>query len=210
MKDVLELFIRVYEISPIPLRMAYGIWCAFIGLYIYASYHDHYNSPIRPRRPVQHNSPNVLVVLGLATVFLYTIAHLKQWPIHYSLIGDEAISFVGLPLMLIGLFVVAAARAALNGYWGPHIYEYEDPKDSILIKKGIYGQLRHPIYLGQIFMAVGTLILSDSIIFLLFAVPLSLFNVVKAQRESRYLHRKFGDSFVEYKNTVAWFCPGLF
>ena len=210
MKDTLELLIHLYQLSPIPLRMAYGIWCAFIGLYIYAHYHDQFHSPDRPREITKINYSNAFVLLGILTVIVYFLAKTYNWPIHLALQGDELWALVGLPIMLIGLALVGSARAALNGYWGPHIYKYLKDEDNVLITRGVYSKLRHPIYLGQVLMAIGTLLLSDSTVFLMFAAPLVIINFFRSRFESEDLKVRFPGSYQAYKNKTSWLCPGLF
>ena len=209
MKDILEFLIHIYNLSPIPLRIAYAIWCAFIGLYMYAYYHDMFNSPPKPRRKKRKNYSNAFIFLGILTVVIYFLAKSNEWAIHQVMFYGEVTPFSGLPFMAIGLLLIAAARAALNGYWGPHIYIYDMPNDNILISRGIYGKLRHPIYLGQVLMAIGTLLLSNSTIFILFAAPLIAINTVRSQREEVHLSEMFGENFVHYSENTYWLIPGV-
>jgi protein-S-isoprenylcysteine O-methyltransferase Ste14 len=209
-KDIFEFLLHVYELSPVPLRIAYGFWAAFIGLYIYASYHDRFNSPTRVRTRKRQNYSRAYVLLGFFTVAIYFLAKSNNWPIHQSLFSGEAWGLIGLPFMLVGLVLIGAARAALNGYWGPHIYTYADSADNVLVQRGVYGTLRHPIYLGQVLMAIGTLLLSNSTIFLLFAAPLILINIARSKRESAHLLEVFGQDFVKYKENTSWLFPDLF
>ena len=209
MNGLFELLTHVYNLSPIPLRMAYSLWLAFIGLYIYAYHHDQFNSPPKSRKQKRQNYSNTFIFLGLFTVIIYFFAKSHEWIIHHALFDDDSLPFIGLPFMFIGLVLIGAARAALNGYWGPHIYVYDTPSDNILIRRGIYSKLRHPIYVGQVLMATGTLILSNSTVFLLFAIPLVFINIVRSKREERHLYEMFADKFTDYYDNTFWLIPGV-
>jgi protein-S-isoprenylcysteine O-methyltransferase Ste14 len=213
MKELLEAIIYFYFGATMPLRVAYTFWAAFVGLYIYASYQDKYNSEPKERTQKKLNFSKLIVLLGVATLILFELAKIKKWTINQELYdaGDEIyfISF-GIGLMLIGLFLVAAGRAAINGYWGPHIYIYKDKKHDVLVNYGIYKNIRHPIYMGQFVMASGTFVLSNSTIFLLFAVPLLAINIFRSIQEERHLLQVFGDKFITYKDNSYLLFPSIF
>ena len=210
MKDLIDFLVRIYELSPVPLRMAYAMWIAFISLYIYSYWYDKFNSPPKPRTQKRQNYSNAFILLGLVTAVLYFFAKWRGWPIDQPIFDDEALPFTGIVVMLIGLVLIAAARVALNGYWGPHIYEYTNPNHNILISHGIYSSLRHPIYLGQVLMAAGTLLLSNSSVFLIFTLPLVLINIARSKREDDHLLEVFEENFIKYKDNTYVLVPGVY
>jgi len=72
-----------------------------------------------------------------------------------------------------------------------------------IITTGIYAYTRNPMYLGMGFiqMALGFALNYLSVIILL---PLSLWSVylVAIRHEENYLEKKFGDNYIQYKNSV--------
>lgn len=85
--------------------------------------------------------------------------------------------------------------------------------------KGMYGYVRHPLYLGNFFMWLGILMYSGSIIL---TIAISLFYWIYytmiAMAEERYLRGKFGDAYIEWAvgrppfipRTFKWQSPGVF
>jgi protein-S-isoprenylcysteine O-methyltransferase Ste14 len=85
--------------------------------------------------------------------------------------------------------------------------------------KGMYGMVRHPLYLGNYLMWLGILMYSGSIIL---TIAVSIFYwtyyTMIAMAEERYLREKFGESYVEWANgrpaffprKLKWQSPGVF
>jgi len=109
-------------------------------------------------------------------------------------------SVAGVPLILTGvLFIVAAIlkmrRAATNVEpWKP---------TTAIIDDGVYAFSRNPIYLGMVLVYLGLSFLFNSFWFLpplVLILPTIHFGVIL--REEKYLARKFGDEYTDYKTKV--------
>lgn len=210
-KEILTFILVTYNSAAVPLRLAYAFWAGFFFLYWYASLHDKYARLTKPRELKDKNFPKVLLFFGIACAFLHHGATWFEWRTYRAISTDYEVSLVvgGLIFMSVGLFSVAWARAVLDGYWGPNIYKYKQPEDNILIRNGIYAYIRHPVYLGQILMTIGTLCLSNSLVFVFFPVFVIPITVYRACKEDRELLERFGDEFVEYKRTTESMIPGV-
>ncbi len=69
--------------------------------------------------------------------------------------------------------------------------------------RGPYRLTRNPIYLGDVIVYAGIAILIDT----LWALPLLLLAIATVQRgvilrEERYLERRFGEAYLQYKRRV--------
>jgi protein-S-isoprenylcysteine O-methyltransferase Ste14 len=72
-----------------------------------------------------------------------------------------------------------------------------------LVVDGIYGRTRNPLYLGTTLVYVGLSVAAGSLWAILLMVPLLwVINVGVIAREERYLERKFGDAYRDYKARV--------
>jgi protein-S-isoprenylcysteine O-methyltransferase Ste14 len=72
-----------------------------------------------------------------------------------------------------------------------------------LVVDGIYGRTRNPLYLGGTFLNLGLSVAAGSLWAILLTVPLLwVINVGVIAREERYLERKFGDAYRDYKARV--------
>ncbi len=133
------------------------------------------------------------VILNLEGIFLY--------------------SYIGLLLTFSGAFLVAKAKIDLGAYhtWAGHILS-----STRIITHGIYALIRHPLYTGiAIFISGGIVVAINnnpfsffiSIIIITFLITMIFFLAFSATRESIFLHKIFGDIFIEYKNQVHAFLP---
>ena len=72
-----------------------------------------------------------------------------------------------------------------------------------IVAHGLYRFTRNPMYIGFAFWTLGLAILVDSA-WMLLAVPIGLVLVgrIVITREERYLERKFGEEYLNYKRHV--------
>lgn len=79
-----------------------------------------------------------------------------------------------------------------------------------LVKTGIHGRTRNPIYLGMFLMygGIGIALESASTLLLLPALAAVMWFGVVA-REEAYLERRFGAVYLDYKARVNRWCPSL-
>lgn len=211
MLEIVEIFNTIYNLSPIPLRVSYGFWIALMIVYWYARLHDRYNVPQKPRTLDRRNFSAALPFVGIFNVFLYWLAELKKYPWHiFPLMPQEIMTVAGFVLMSAGLTVTLLGRAAINGYWGPHIYKYTRPEDRKLIQHGVYARVRHPIYFGQVLMAIGTFFFANTPTFLIFPLAVIVWNTARAKRETEFLLEHFGNEFVEYRKKTFRVIPDIY
>lgn len=104
------------------------------------------------------------------------------------------------------------ALLALSGYLataGLSIVFGEKREIPGVIRKGVFSIVRHPIYLSEILLYLGFLMLSIS----LAAVPVLLIAIVFLHYISRYEERlllaRFGEAYEEYMQEVPMWIPRL-
>jgi protein-S-isoprenylcysteine O-methyltransferase Ste14 len=79
-----------------------------------------------------------------------------------------------------------------------------------LITDGLYGVVRHPLYLGRILLHTGSvLILSSLYGFLLTAIGL-MFFLVRIRIEEEMLLQAFGDEYRDYQKTTKKLIPYIY
>ena len=214
----MDTILQYYLLVPIPLRIAYFLWFTFISLYLYAGLHDKYHSKVEAVKIKEKNFNAAFTALAVSFVLLNQIfiwneisieEYISGFPIFTKLgltIGSKIVDsnfvyIIGGLFMVVGLVIAAYARAALNGYWNPNIMEYEGEHKK-LITYGIYSIMRHPIFLSQFFLALGTAFLANSWFVLFFPIILSKINWERAKKENALLEEMFGNEFIDYKNKV--------
>jgi protein-S-isoprenylcysteine O-methyltransferase Ste14 len=112
-------------------------------------------------------------------------------------------SIVGVALFLSGglMFLTGALRLGVNLTAVPY------PKDqAILIETGPFQFVRHPMYCGVIFMALGWALWVHSWLTLGYTMMLFIFFDIKSRREELWLKAKFSD-YVAYQKRVRKLIP---
>ena len=104
--------------------------------------------------------------------------------------------------------VVCGILGATN--LGSNLTPFPRPvRTSRLVQTGIYGFIRHPLYMSVICGAFSWSALRVSWPALVSAVVLSLFLDAKARREERWLRQAFPE-YQDYARRVARFVPRLY
>ena len=106
--------------------------------------------------------------------------------------------FVGFLIIIIAFIILLVAIKDL----GKNLSPFPRPiKNSILVTKGIYRFIRHPMYYSVIFISLGVFLIKLSIYHLFLSISLSLVIKFKIALEEQYLKNKF-KNYLLYKNEV--------
>jgi len=73
-----------------------------------------------------------------------------------------------------------------------------------LITTGIYGIVRHPLYMSNGLLAIGMAILFRSVYALLFSIPYTLLYLPIIHFEEKGLLEKYGEEYEDYRRKVPW------
>lgn len=74
-------------------------------------------------------------------------------------------------------------------------------------KSGIYTKVRHPMYLGLILLYIGISLLTSSLLVSIYSIIGILFIVWQAFNEEKYLIKRFGKEYLNYKRDVPMLVP---
>ncbi|MFN3927639.1 MAG: methyltransferase family protein [Pseudanabaenaceae cyanobacterium] len=138
-----------------------------------------------------------VVSLGFILLPAYPLPFVYPDLVKYSLVGVCGLA----ALVLIG-----------GGLWylGKNLTPLPHPKpDANLVTTGVYGWVRHPIYSGVIWLALGFAIWQGSLAHVLGTVGLMLFFDRKASREETWLMDKFPE-YHAYQQQVKKLIPFLY
>jgi len=115
-------------------------------------------------------------------------------------------SIVGTALLLsCGLLIVTDAQRL-----GANLTAVPYPKDqATLIETGPFQFVRHPMYSGTIFMALGRALWVHSWLTLGYAMVLFVFFDIKSRREEQWLKAKFSD-YAAYQKRVRKLIPFVY
>ena len=109
-----------------------------------------------------------------------------------------------LPVVVGGYLGIAGVLAL-----GRNLTPYPRPVGGAeLIKRGVYGQIRHPIYTSVMLLSLGWSLLWQSTPALVATSAIMAFFHAKARREERWLQDKFPE-YNTYTKRVPRFVPGF-
>lgn len=124
------------------------------------------------------------------------------------------LDWAALVLTTAGAALVTTAKLTLGRF---HTWTGFHLQKTTIVRDGIYGYLRHPLYTGIFLVEFGGLALVSprlaqlqlGLLPITVATVLYLmsFNVLMARRESREMARKFGPEFDAYRSQVRAFIP---
>ena len=139
----------------------------------------------------------MLVALGPRTA-----SWLPAWPDAVR----AASPIVGAALMVAGGLWIVAGAAGLGRCFTALPY----PKErGTLIDTGAYAFVRHPMYCGGMWVAVGSALFTQSLLTLAYAAVLAVFFDVKASREERWLSAAF-PGYPAYQARVRKLIPFVY
>ena len=115
------------------------------------------------------------------------------------------INIFGVLLFLAGLFF--------------HLYSERSHREahkrsteiSGIVDQGMYGKIRHPLYLSLIIMDLGIALAFGLLWTLVLACGFSVLAVLTSLREEQFLLSRFPEQYARYRSRVPWrMIPGLF
>lgn len=115
---------------------------------------------------------------------------------------------------LIGFLIAVLGQACRIGNIGL-AYIIRGGKDhkvyaEQLVTTGLYSHVRNPMYVGNFFLVIGLAVASNSWVFALIGVPLSLgMHKAIVAAEENFLRNKFGPQFDDYCARVNRWVPRL-
>lgn len=107
---------------------------------------------------------------------------------------------------------VAAVAFLLAGYLarsGLRIVFGEVRETPGVIRKGVFGKVRHPVYLGAILVYAGWLILRFSLAAAGVWIGILVFYHVLARHEEKLLLKKFGQEYAQYMRDAPMWIPRI-
>ncbi len=148
--------------------------------------------------------PLFILVIGLALYIL------KEFNLNFIL-GQETTyefiyNFICLGIGLLGLYI----RFHVVGYAAENTSgkNTAEQKADTVNSTGFYSIVRHPLYLGNFLMWLSAALLIANIWFILvFCLVYWVYYERIMYAEEAYLRDKFGDSYLNWANTVPTFFP---
>ena len=149
-----------------------------------------------------------LVLLQGALLAGFAILPVYQLPGFKS----QSTQLIYLTWILAGMLGLGALVLIIKGLidLGKNLTPLPYPIDNgELVQTGIYGIVRHPLYSGIIFAALGWTIFQFSLSHFIATAILVIFFDIKSRREETWLSDKYPD-YSEYRQRVKKLIPGIY
>jgi len=126
--------------------------------------------------------------------------------IHSNLFFHTISFVVGIFLMLLVMRISKNTGRTLAKYGRKG--ELKKMETNVLVKKGAYKYMRHPMHLGLFLfpVSIAFLVASPSFILIICPVEILLMIIMIKLLEEPEAIAKFGNEYLEYKKQVPWFC----
>jgi protein-S-isoprenylcysteine O-methyltransferase Ste14 len=134
------------------------------------------------------------------SVFILVLLNYKAWFIKpFSLL--HIISWI---LLILSAYVAIAGYLLLKRKGKPDI-NFENT--SVLVKSGLYGYIRHPLYLSVFLLGTGVVLKDPGTVQVALGV-INLFAVFFTSKiEEKEMIAKFGDDYTAYMKETKMFIP---
>lgn len=142
--------------------------------------------------------------LILLLVFL-TVWVMDSFIIRFSTFGAKYVSlFLRLPVGILILIIAGyLAQQGMKVVFG------EERSEPMVIKKGVFNSVRHPVYLGCILFYFALVIFSLSIAAAVICITIVVFYHYIAKYEEKLLLSEFGGEYEQYMKSVPMWIPRL-
>ena len=147
----------------------------------------------------------VAIQLALFALVIFgprNLAAWPEWPAPYARVASVS----GILLLPLGALLIASGIIRLGAHATPLPY----PKGGAPLRQtGPYRLVRHPIYSGGVFMALGWALFIHGRLTIVYALLLFVFLDLKARREERWLMERYPE-YAEYRTRVRKLVPFLY
>lgn len=162
-------------------------------------------APVRGQDVVAFDKdPGTMLVLFFVPLVTPLVAALGAQHRLWMLPGAPLLGWAGVALAAAGLALRIAAMSQLGARFSPLVAVQ---REHTLETRGLYGQIRHPGYLGALLSALGSALAFDSALALpLFAIMLGA-ELARVRREEVLLAKHFGADWSAYAASTGALLP---
>ena len=159
-----------------------------------------------------HNRPDLAGehILGDMGQLILLLLFMGVWiaDIFFMHFSDQYVTF--LPLYVrIFLFAIIFVAGGYLAYDGMRIVFGEVRAEPVVIRKGVFTVIRHPIYLGAILFYAGLLVIKLSLAAAFIWLVIIIFYHLISRHEEKLLLKKFGSDYEQFMHDVPMWIPGL-
>lgn len=134
------------------------------------------------------------------SIFIMILLNYKVWFIDPFSI-HQVISWI---LLILSLYPVSVGFYLLKREGNP---DSNFENTSKLVKSGIYGYIRHPLYLSVFIFGMGVLFKDPESIQIMLGIVIFISIIITSGVEEKEMIAKFGDEYKDYMKETKMFIP---
>lgn len=143
---------------------------------------------------------------------LITVGYVLSFAIGMTKIGRiyhwNTFFAIGAVLVVIGLIIRIMSIMTLRQYFTYSVAKVEDHQ---LIETGLYKNIRHPGYLGQLLIFLGLSIsISNWLSILLMMIPVAIAYINRINVEERFMVEQLGENYLDYQKRTKRMIPMVY
>jgi protein-S-isoprenylcysteine O-methyltransferase Ste14 len=155
---------------------------------------------------------------NLLSVLLFVMLVFYQFSLPQELLVSQNImlEMLGAIVFLLGLVVLYIAFSSFNKREFIGLEQLDEIKqpaiivEKKLVKTGLYGYVRHPLYFGVILMLFGAVLFLPNVPMLLFVMVSLVYLPIGVTLEERKLVAEFGVQYQAYQREVKMLFPFIY
>ena len=147
----------------------------------------------------------VLAAIYFGGALFYIL--LPSWVMFLSIPLPDWFRSIMVGVAVLGLSWVFGGYWVLGKNWAPSVSGVR--RDTVLVTTGLYGIVRHPIYLGIFISLTALALMVANLLVILPTVALLIVLYASIDEEEIILIDRFGDEYREYKKRTPRFIPKL-
>ncbi|MFQ5723225.1 MAG: methyltransferase family protein [Terriglobia bacterium] len=160
----------------------------------------------RGPRPVGRQRLGLVLLMATALFLVWFLPYGDRRGV-LTFTGPDLLRYVGLALYAGGTVLAFAALRALGKQYSGYVTLQEDHR---LVQTGIYGVIRHPIYLRALLVFVGLPLVFRSWLLVPLFLLGSVFVALRIRQEEKLLAEHFGAEFEAYRRRTWRLLPYLY
>ena len=134
------------------------------------------------------------------SVFILVMLNYKVWFVN----PFSPLQLISWILLILSLYVVITGYLLLKRQGKP---DSNFENTSLLVKSGIYGYIRHPLYLSVFLLGTGVVLKNPEALQLILGVINLISVYFTARIEEKEMIAKFGDDYRSYMKETNMFIP---
>lgn len=146
----------------------------------------------------------LIILIGIGYFLSFNIGANKTGRIYHW----NTFFVIGAVFVIAGLIIRITSILTLKQHFTYTVTEIENHE---LIENGLYKKIRHPGYLGQILIFIGTSIsLSNwlSIVFMMIPVFWGYINRIRV--EEKFMYKQMGQKYIDYQKRTKKLIPAIY